>query len=486
MKYCISVDWFQYYCHRTPQTVLMQDTYFTGASKDKQGNAHTYYVGSCQEFHSMYRDSYTIYLDNQASDYIPEDYTDSYEDFETAMRSEPKHYKKGRKLSLVHIFLTPKMSSIDPNSVSVKVANRLLYKDNWSWYLHDILEALHIVIKNITRVDLCCDFQKFAYQDLSPVDFILRYTQDQTVAETETYIREGSNQYCVYGKKKMIAVNGEEEINDDTEVTVKSTFEYIRYGSRNSGVCTYLYNKSQELRDKKSKPWIRQRWDEVGFDESEGDIFRLEFSISAKGMCLRKADLKRGMRAPRARQVRKLCRNDVETQRSLEEVFMGYLDKYFSFRLVGKQKYRKDMKRIELFQFGIMPTLLPCYFSKAPNTGRSERNAALTIAKLQHQALDLSDQDQAILYQAQKVLEHLSIWRRDFKDHELEDTYFLLDRKKDVKLYADRLVKQALDEVYAFRQAALEDIKDLEDIRIRNDEDLKEWYFSDPNDLIAY
>lgn len=486
MKYCISVDWFQYYCHRTSETRLVQNTYFTGASKDKHGNAHTYYVGSCQEFHSMYRDSYTIYLDNQASDFVPETYGDSYEDFMRAMKDGPSRTQRGRKLSLVHIFMNPKMSSIDPKSVSIKVTNRLLYKDNWSWYLHDIIEALHIIIKNITRVDLCLDFQQFAYQDLLPTDFILRYTQDQSVTDTETYIREGSNQYCVYGKKKMIAVNQDKEIDDDTEVTVKSAFEYIRFGSRNSGVCTYLYNKSKELRDKKSKPWIRQRWQEVGFDESEGDIFRLEFSISAKGMCLRKADIKRGMRAPRANQVRKLCRDDVETQRALEQVFMGYLDKYFSFRLVGKQKYRKDMKRIDLFEFDIMPTLLPCYFSTTPNTGRSERNAALTIAKLQAQAIDLPENYQHILYQAQQVLEHLSIWRRDFKEHELEDTYFLLDRSKDVQLYNDRLVKEALIEVEAIRAKNLEDLKDLENIRIRNDEDLKEWYFSDPNDLIAY
>lgn len=486
MKYCISIDWFQYYGHKTPYTKLMHGTYFRGATKDKHGNLHTYYVGQCEEFHSMYRDSYTIYIDNSVKDFISRFQNLQFDSFEEAMQATDEVQKGGRKYSMIHIFMTPKMSSIDPNSVSIKVANRLLYKEDWSWFLHDIIESLHIRIKNITRVDLCLDFQKFAYQDLAPSEFIHRYIQDQTVAETETYVREGSNIYCVYGKKRMKAVNGEKEITDDTEVTVNSAFEYIRFGSRNSGVCTYLYNKSQELRDKHSKPWIRQRWEQAGLNEKDGDIFRLEFSISAKGMHLRKADVKRGMRAPRAKQFRALCRDDVESQRSLEQVFIGYLDKYFSFRLVGKQKYRKDMKRIDLFEFDIMPTLLPCYYNKAVNVGRSERNAALAIEKLRLTALDLSPEQESILYQAQNVLQAIGIWKRDFRDHECSDTYFLLDMKKDVALWKDRLVKQALEEVEVTLALGKEEVDMRDKILLSNDDDFKEWYVHDSDGLIAF
>lgn len=519
MNYAISVDWFQYYCHRTNATKLIKGTYFRGASKDKHGQMHTYYIGECTEFHSMYREAYTIYIDNQAKEFIPFDYGVGEDSFERAMKHQDPNSYNGRKWSMVHVYATPKMASIDQKSVSVKVANRLLYKEDWSWYLHDIIEALNLVVKNITRIDLCLDFQKFAYsilqnedgitiprenvptdpytlmeleqygfvkKYLTPIEFIHRYIQDQSIAQGETYVREGSNVYCVYGKKRMVATDGSKEINDDTEVTVLSDFEYIRFGSRNSGVCTYLYNKSQELRDKKSKPWIRQRWEDAGLDEKHGDIYRLEFSISAKGMCLRKADAKRGMRAPRAKNFRKLCRDDVEGQRQLEQLFMGYLDKYFSFRHVGKQKYRKDMKRVSLFEFNIMPTLLPCYYNTQVNCGQAERNAAKTLEKLQYTILDLPTAQANILYKAQQVLQALSVNIRQLKHEDIKDSFFMQSPFKKYPELLDRLVVQALDEVDALRTVAEQDIGDLDTICLQNDEDLKEWYFSDPNELIAY
>lgn len=486
MNYCISIDWFQYFCHRTPETRLRIGTYFRGATKDKSGNFHTYYIGECQEFHSMYRNSYTIFIDNQAKEFVPWEPKEGRGGFEDAMRHKDSDNPNTRKCSMVHIYMNPKMSSVDPNSVSLKVANRLLYKADWSWYLHDIIEALHLTIKNITRIDMCLDFQKFAYQDLTPSEFIHRYVQDQSVATTETYVREGSNEYCIYGKKKMIPAEETEEITDDTEISVLSDFEYIRFGSRNSGVCTYLYNKSKELRDKKSKPWIRQRWEESGLNEEEGDIFRLEFSISAKGMCLRKADLKRGMRAPRAKAVRKLCRDDVETQRSLEQIFVGYLDKYFSFRLVGEQKYRKNMKRIELFTFELEPTMLPCYYNTAVNCGRAEKNAARTLQKLQWTVLDLSSDRAKILYQAQQILEALSGGLAMLKKEDVQRPWFIKSMLVEDKTLLDPIVDKAITEVEALRTTARQKIEELEAIMLHNDSDDKEWWLSDEDSLIAY
>lgn len=519
MNYCISIDWFQYYCHKTTRTNIVHGTYFKGASRDKSGNFHTYYVGQCQEFHSMYREAYTIYIDNAAKDYVPYKPSDDYEGFEKAMKHKDESKPSGRKLSMVHVYMRPKMSSIDLNSVSVKVANRLLYKEDWSWYLHDIIEALHLVIKNITRVDLCLDFQKFAYtyyenaegdvlpfeheprdmksgvragflgyvkKNLTPTDFIHRYVQDQTIATTETYVREGSNTYCIYGKKKMVATDGSKEVTDDTPVNVLSDFEYIRFGSRNSGVCTYLYNKSKELRDKKSKPWIRSRWEEAGLNEQEGDIFRLEFSISAKGMCLRRADQKRGMKAPRAKNFRKLCRDDVENQRQLEQLFIGYCDKYFSFRRVGTQKYRKDMKRIDLFDFDIMPSLMPCYYNTKLNVGRAEKNAAKTLEKLQYTILDLPTKEANILYKAQQILESLSVSIRNLKQEDLKEPLFLNAPYKQYPILSDRLVKRAVAEVESMQQVAMEMMQDLEMLLTQNDNDFKEWYIHDEEGIIAY
>lgn len=519
MKYCISIDWFQYFCHRTLKTRLVVGTYFRGATKNRHGRFMTYYIGKAEEFHSMYREAFTIYIDNQAKEFVPWEPKPGSDGFEDAMQHVDENSYTGRKLSMVHVYATPKMSSIDQNSVSVKVANRLLYKEDWSWYLHDIIEALNLTIKNITRIDMCLDFQRFAYSNfvnadgmtipkkyeprdlktkmefeqlgfieryMTPSEFIHHYIQDQTVATTETFVREGSNVYCVYGKKKMIADDGRKEIDDSTPVSIKSEFEYIRFGSRNSGVCTYLYNKSQELRDKKSKPWIRQRWEEAGLNEKHGDIFRLEFSINAKGMCLKRADRARGMKSPTAKTFRKISRDDVETQRSLETLFVGYCDKYFSFRLAGKQKYRKDMKRITLFDYDIEPTLLPCYYNTQPSVGRAERNAGLTLKKLQWSIQDLPTKQADILYQAQQVLESLSVQIRELKDHEIKETLYLTAPYKKDEIMLDPLVKQAVTEVEAIKTIVNEQLNDLAQIDLLNDSDEKEWWLSDEDGLIAY
>lgn len=432
MNYAISVDWFQYYCLNECNTELIVTTKFKGVFKNAQHYYNTYDVCDCVEFHSMYRSAYTIKYKNR---------------------------------SMLHIYMNPKMSSINPRAMAVKVANRLLYKADWAWYLHDIIEALQIRVMSITRMDICCDFQKFAYKDMLPTEFIQRYLRDKSLAEDEeladidpntyeTYIREGSNNYCVYGTKSVSALDGSDKITDDTPINVSSVFEYIRFGSRSSGVCTYLYNKSKELRDKKSKPWIRDKWEANGLHECNGDVFRLEFSISAKGMHLKKSDVKRGMKIPSADRARLLCVDDVATQQLLEECFVSYQVKYFTFRLVGNQKYRKDMKQISLFDYEITPTICPCYYNDKLNMGAAERNAALCLQRLQFNMPSLSLGELQTLYQAQSILSHLGVTFRNLKKRDMKEfnTYEKLfenahlnqEQMKLVRQYVADLISSAL------------------------------------------
>lgn len=418
-KQVFSVDWFQYFCHNVGHVKLELNTYFQGGIYPQTGKELLYQVKAGQESHALYRESFTIFCGNK---------------------------------SLVHIFMTPKMSALDHKSVSVKVANRLLYKRDWSWILHDIIRVLGFRIINITRLDLCCDFQTFDYKlwckedgtqaaiseqnpteqrvkelaaegitshNMTPNEFIYRYLQDHHSETSETFVREGSNQFVVYGAKRARAVDGSKEINDATEIKLSSTFEYIRWGSRDSGVCTYLYNKSKELRDKKSKPWIRQRWQEAGLKEDDGDIFRIEFSIKAKGLFLKKADLKHGMKRLKADEIKTLSASDIETQKRLEETFGSYSWKYFSFRRAAGQKYRKDMKRVQLFRPQLEPTLLPTSYCSSPSVGKSEYNAGLALQRLQWTAYELSPQKQQILFQASALLKSLGVEIRQLHDRDI-------------------------------------------------------------------
>ena len=419
-KNVISVDWFQYYALNERRSVLQIDTYFKGKPHPVTGYDTMYCIKGCKEPHALYRLSYTICS------------TDG---------------------SLVHIYMMPKMSALNPLSVSIKVANRLLYKRDWSFYLHDIIDYFGFTIKNITRLDIAIDFQYFDYEVwknadgiylerenhpkdaqheeclkesgytkhyLHPSEFIHCYLNDGEYNNAETFVREGSNKFCCYGSKELHATNGEKEINDDTEIHITSMFDYVRWGSRSSGVCTYLYNKSEELRSKHSKPWIKERWEKAGLNEEEGDVYRLEFSIQQKGMILTKKDRKAGMEAPKASDFIRLTADMVATQEKLDKLFWSYAYKYFSFRLVGKQKYRKNMKRITLFDVNIVPELLPTTISHRINAGRAEKNAARCIERLSYSHVFMSGNDQFILWRASEILQRFGVEKTELSNTDLE------------------------------------------------------------------
>lgn len=448
-----SVDWFQYYAINAQHKQLHRNTYFQGAENPETRKPFLYEVTEGQESHSIFRESYTIRCD---------------------------------KKQLVHIFMRPKMSAIAVDAVSIKVANRLLYKANWSWILHDIIDALGFKVKSITRIDLCCDFQQFDYDvwrdkegnidssiaqslpdnkrkeleaagytcsNLLPSDFIHRYLQDQETAAVETYIREGSNKFCAYGAKRVIADDGTKEINDSTAITISSAFEYIRWGSRESGVCTYLYNKSKELHDKSSKPWISERWQAAGLDESKGDVFRIEFSIKAKGLWLKKADQKQGMKPLKAKEMRQLSSSDIDTQLRLEETFAAYQYKYFTFRRVGKQKYRKDMKRIQLFTPSLQPSLLPTTYCSKPSVGVAERNAGLALQRLMWKAYALNPDKQVVLQKASDILLSLGTEIRQLNKADIqhnadwEKLYFTNTLNPEQRRIIDNYVKARIEPI---------------------------------------
>lgn len=346
MKYALSVDWFQYYCTSKENWEPVMRTYLTGKSKNPKGYVSQYYIDEPQEFHSLFAKGCTVKL---------------------------------HKFPLIHIHWKPKPSSLNKFMVSVKVANRLLYSSVWSFYLHDIIDALGLKIEGITRVDLACDIQKFA-GDLLPNVFISRYLSSGDPDDFPQYIRSGSNNYCVHGYKKLIYEDTKKK--EDVLGSI-AHLDYLRFGSRNSGVSVYLYNKSQELKDKHSKPYIQKFWEDQGIIEDEElPVYRLELSINSKGMKIRpsgstKADI---LRNPGL--VRALATDDFSTQQAIEGVFWTYANKYFKFHVVGHQKYRKDMPVLQLWDFEVKTDMKPSFLSTAYDSGVAERRAAKTLERV--------------------------------------------------------------------------------------------------------
>lgn len=394
-------------------------TMFEGRGVSTHGNHHVYTVCKAEEFHTIYKYSFTI---------------------------------KHKDFVICHVHMCPRSSALDIKGCAVKAGNRLLYSCSWSQYLHDVIDALGLKVVSLTRVDVCCDFVKFA-NDLLPSDFIHHYLRDTCDEFPTTYIRRGSNKYCCIGVKRMLSQD--EKINKDSLIdAVESSFDYIRWGSRSSGCSVYLYNKWQELKDKKSKPWILQSWIDAGIiedPEKAGDpehpVYRLELSIQAKGMNVKDVDRKaadtpaipkgkgkkkKEERLFSANDYRKLSVDDFATQTRVEQTFWSYADRYFSFKICEGQKYVKDMKTLVLFdEMNLEPTLKPIYFNTSLNAGRAEHNASVAIRRVYNELGLLSTSEKDILYQAHNILQKIA-WTKCCDAKNLFGLEFTETQRKEV------------------------------------------------------
>lgn len=387
MDYLISCDWFQYCCSNVsgyrPQ---LDERLITDAHADN-GERIVFDVVTPKEFHPIYKTSITL----------------SY---------------KG--IDVVHVHYEPNSSAIPSHYVAVKVANRLLYSAVWSKYLHAAIRALRLTINNITRLDLCLDFQRFA-DGMLPYDFMRTYLQDSAKGE-QTYIRKHSNQFTIVANKTIKSKN---HPNGTTYASDRQTIEYhgndievgfeqgeellscspffqtIRWGSRQSAVMVEMYNKSKELRDKHHKPYISSLWQEVGLIASpDMPVYRIEISITSKGLGYQSLSSVKVEDAPKKDTFSKLEAEDIDTQGKLEQVFWAYAAEYFTFyEYRSSCRWKKDMPVVQLFPRECIenPVLKPRTINRSHDTGRSERLAATTFERLTHQLVDLPSADTSAL-----------------------------------------------------------------------------------------
>lgn len=387
MDYLISCDWFQYCCANVSGYIPDLGSRLISDAHDDNGERLVFDVVAPKEIHSIYTTSVTI---------------------------------SHKGIDVAHVHYNPSSSAIPAHYCAVKVANRLLYSGVWSLYLHAVVRALRLVINNITRLDLCLDFQKFA-NDMLPYDFMRTYLQDSAKGET-TYIRKHSNQFTLVASKiiksdnhpcgttyasdsKKIKMHGHDvEVGFDEGEVLHSCspfFQTIRWGSRQSAVMVEMYNKSKELHDKKHKPYISALWQECGLIQSPDlPIYRIEISITSKGLGYQEYSSVKVAGAPDKETFSKLEAQDIDNQGKLEQVFWAYAAEYFSFyEYRSSCRWRKDMPIVQLFPRECIetPILKPRTINRSHDTGRSERLAASTFERLTTQLIDLPEVDTSAL-----------------------------------------------------------------------------------------
>lgn len=158
----------------------------------------------------------------------------------------------------------------DPEESHIRIVNRICYFDDAAEKLQNFLIFHGYTDIRISRVDICLDFVLFDFGD-DPFKFIRRYMKRK-------YSKINAGRIDLHGEDTWESL----DINS------------VKWGRANSTVSTKLYNKTMELKDKKSglfgKPYIRQAWFICGFiddiqhctkEGKEVNVWRVEFSIQS-------------------------------------------------------------------------------------------------------------------------------------------------------------------------------------------------------------
>lgn len=155
----------------------------------------------------------------------------------------------------------PRAAFLNSNLILVKVINEALYTENWQQLLMDFEKVYDLKFNNITRLDVCVDFINFN-NELKPHLLIEGFLKGD-------YIKSGKGKFSVIGNyNKALDLN------------------YLRFGEPSGDISAYLYNKSKELREVKTKPYITDLWKQL-FDHKEEEVWRLEFSLKLPKIILK-------------------------------------------------------------------------------------------------------------------------------------------------------------------------------------------------------
>lgn len=285
-----------------------------------------------------------------------------------------KHNRKSEyNYHYATILTNPVSSVIDRRGALVKLSNRELYQPDFSDTFVNFLSLYCLKFKSISRLDLCYDCNDFS-GGMSPRRLINSFLSGK-------FLKNGQPSYTLQGdtttdKREQLTdailgainraspetdnemrnviqsvINERIKRSDDSRCTVRGSvsnirdINYIAFGSRSSSVCSYMYNKTKELREVKEKPYIRQLWKENGIDDNR-DVWRVEISIKSDAKTLLKTE---------TGEIFTLSTDMLKLQADIESLFYIYAAKYFDFRINDLTKNKSRMKPVPIFER--MPTI---------------------------------------------------------------------------------------------------------------------------------
>ena len=154
------------------------------------------------------------------------------------------------------------------NDCHIRFSNRTCYCPDPIGYLRRFLLDHGYRLKLISRIDICLDFATFD-NGMSPEFFVSEYMRGAFLKLHQSRLHSYGSDYEV-----SLAAHG----NDTIKAKVWNS---MSWGSKKSSVTTKMYNKSLEMRQKKKKHYIINKWEKAGLRPDVNDIWRIEFSLSS-------------------------------------------------------------------------------------------------------------------------------------------------------------------------------------------------------------
>ena len=271
-----------------------------------------------------------------------------------------------RGLEYFYIQQEPISSALKRGLTLVKVANRVLYSEKYIPLLLDLLKALHLQYKGVSRLDIAYDCN-FFYDGRSPKKFIHNYITKPLGKKGGIYLANVKKHITFFEKS----------------ISSNTRYSYIKFGMGTGGRSAYIYDKSVELREVKDKPWIRQVWEDNGLiDNDDVHVWRSEISIKSQGKQLLNLD---------TGELFALHPSFLDTYEKICKIFHFYAAKAFDFRINRGQKNRRNFPPLRLFDPNIIVTCVPRKVSVSADTGRAEKVCRNTLQRVSRTYVDLSD-----------------------------------------------------------------------------------------------
>lgn len=176
-------------------------------------------------------------------------------------------YYKGEIIATIS--RNPRPSApIKPETILIKLDNRVLYTRDLPSFITQLCCDIGIVWRSWSRIDVSMDFNNFDGYGKPVEQFIRDFIAGSILKKqrNKTKIKLMGDVHNTMSRK----LSGSK--------TAGNNIAYLKFGTYQSDISYYLYNKSLEFAEVGKKPHIVKAWKKNGIDHKK-PVWRLEFSI---------------------------------------------------------------------------------------------------------------------------------------------------------------------------------------------------------------